>query len=249
MLMLGCIIQARMGSSRLPGKIMLKIDENNPILYYVIKQITSSKKLKKIIIATTDLPEDNIVAEYVQNLGLPCYRGSSDNVLERYYECAKKFSLSTIVRISADDPLVDPTIVDKVIERYEQEKCDYASNTHPRTFPQGNEVEVFSFKSLEIAWKNAKKPSEKEHVTPYIYNNKDKFQISNLKNENNLSFLRWTVDRQNDLDLVRILTSKIKKRPILMSDILTILSKEPSLVKINENHIVDEGYINSLNRD
>lgn len=245
--MLGCIIQARMSSTRLPGKVMMNIDEKNIMLYYVIQQIKFSKLANNIVIATTE--NDDIIVDFATKMNINYFRGETNNVLDRYYQCAKNFSISPIVRISADDPLIDPTIIDKVIEKFYSDSYDYVSNTHPRTFPQGNEVEIFSFETLETAWKYAKKTSEKEHVTPYIYNNKEKFRIANVEHSKNLSFLRWTVDRQNDLDFVRLIVSKIQKIPILMTEILDVLSKEPNLLDINKDHVVDEGYIKSIAKD
>ena len=247
--MLGCIIQARMGSSRLPGKVMMNIDEKNTLLHYVVQQLKFSKLAKNIIIATTTSEKDDSIVDFATKMNLNHFRGEVDNVLDRYYQCAKNFSISTIVRISADDPLIDPTIVDRVIEKFYSSSYDYVSNTNPRTFPQGNEIEVFSFETLEFAWKNAKKISEKEHVTPYIYNNKEKFRMANVEHSTNLSSLRWTVDRQNDLDFVRLIISKIQKTPILITDILDVLSKEPHLLDINKDHIIDEGYKKSISED
>jgi len=238
-----------MESTRLPGKTMMVIDDRNSLLDYVIKQVMSSKVSKNIVIATTTSKKDEIIVDYAIKNGLNYFQGDPFNVLDRYYQCSKKFSISPIVRISADDPLVDPNIINAVIEKFLLNSFDYVSNVHPRTFPQGNEVEVFSFEALENAWKLAKKQSEKEHVTPFIYNNRDLFRISNVEHSENLSTFRWTVDRQDDLDLVRSLVSKIQKRPILMTDILDVLSKEPDLLKINKNHIMDEGYLKSVNND
>ena len=147
--MLGCIIQARMGSSRLPGKVMMNIDEKNTLLHYVIQQLKFSKLTKNIIIATTTSEKDDSIVDFATKMNLNHFRGEVDNVLDRYYQCAKNFSISTIVRISADDPLIDPTIVDRVIEKFYSSSYDYVSNTNPRTFPQGNEIEVFSFETLE----------------------------------------------------------------------------------------------------
>jgi len=245
---LGCIIQARMGSSRLPGKVLTVIDGNNPILYYVIWQLQQCKSLDEIVIATTILEEDEKIVKYVENMGLSCFRGSPDDVLDRYYQCAKKFNFSNIVRITADCPLIDPTLVEQVIQKFNSEPCDYSTNSLPKTFPQGTETEIFSFESLEKAWKNAKKPSEREHVTPYIKNNKN-FKKLYIKNSKDLSDFRWTVDTIEDLKLVRELISRIKKRPILMTDILEVFSNKPELIEINKNHIKDEGYLKSLKED
>ena len=247
-MVLGCIVQARMGSSRLPGKVLSEIDGNNPILYYVITQLQECKSLDEIVIATTILEEDEKIVKYVENMGLPCFRGSPNDVLDRYYQCAKKFNFSNIVRVTADCPLIDPTLVDQVIQKFFSEPCDYSTNSLPKTFPQGTETEIFSFAALENAWENAKKPSEREHVTSYIKNNKN-FKKSNVRNSKDLSDFRWTVDRIEDLKLVKELVSRIKKRPILMTDILEVLSSKPELIEINKNHIKDEGFLKSLKED
>lgn len=243
------IIQARMDSSRLPGKVLMKVDERNPVLYYVITQLQYSKLLDKIIVATTNLKEDDEIVKFVHSMGIDYFRGDPLNVLDRYYQCAKKFSISTIVRITADNPLIDPMIVDQIIEKFNSGLYDYVTTQPPRTFPQGTDVEIFSFQALERAWLEAKKPSEKEHVTPYFYNNPTKFKILNIHNSADLSHLRWTVDKQSDLDLVRIMVSKIKKRPILITDVIDLLSREPHLVKINNDYVMNEGYLKSLKED
>ena len=246
--MIGCIIQARMGSSRLPGKVLEKIDENKSILDYVIQQLQVCKKIEKIIVATTDLQEDDIICKQLDSKQIEFYRGSSDDVLDRYYQCAKKYSIDIIVRITADNPLVDPTIVDEVIKKYVNQKCDFASNTIKRTFPYGTEVEVFSFNSLKKTWDNAKKPSEREHVTPFMYNLKNKFHLENLENDNDFSFFRYTVDRIEDLKLVKEIIRNIQERPILLKHVITLYKKNPEIFKINKN-IIHDGYLTSLKRD
>jgi spore coat polysaccharide biosynthesis protein SpsF len=238
-----------MGSTRLPGKVMKKIDEENPVLYYVLKQLQSSTLLEKIVVATTILDEDDVIENYVKNMGIDIFRGNTNDVLDRYFECAKKFSIDIIIRITADNPLIDPTIVDDMIKKFTTNSYDYLTNSYVRTFPYGTEVEIFSCKALEKAWKNANKPSEREHVTPYFYNNPDQFKFFNVKNFTDTSNFRWTIDRQNDLILVKLIASKIKKRPILMIDILDLFSNEPKLFEINKNHILNEGYRKSQKED
>jgi spore coat polysaccharide biosynthesis protein SpsF (cytidylyltransferase family) len=247
--MIGCIIQARMGSTRLPGKVMKRIDDENPVLYYVLKQLQSSTLLEKMIVATTILDEDDMIENYVKNMGIDVFRGNTNDVLDRYFQCAKKFSIDVIIRITADNPLIDPTIVDDMIKKFMSNSYDYLTNAHVRTFPYGTEVEIFSCKALKKAWKNAKKLSEKEHVTPYFHNNPDQFKIFNVENFMDTSNFRWTIDRQNDLILVKLIASKIKKRPILMTDILELFSREPNLFKINKNQPKNEGYPKSLKED
>ena len=247
--MIGCIIQARMGSSRLPGKVMEKLDQDNTVLSYVNRQLKHSKFLDDIVVATTSLKRDEVIVDFLEREGIKYFCGDEENVLDRYYQCAKKFSMSEIVRIPSDKPLIDPDIVDKCIQVFLSKKYDYVTTFLEPSFPYGTEVEIFSFDALEKTWKNAKLPSEHENVTPYIYNNKDKFQIYNVKNSIDLSHLRWVVDRAEDLELVRQLVSKIDKDPILMQDILEVFESDPKLAEINSNVRHDEGYKKSLKKD
>ena len=238
----GIIVQTRTGSTRLPGKVMMKADDKLLMVDYVINQLKYSKLHDEIVIATTDLKQDDVIFDYVTNRNIPCFRGDEKNVLERHYQCAKKYAFSTIVRIPSDKPLIDPTIVDSVIEKFQSNSYDYISNfsvdvnDNDRfipSYPSGTEVEIFSFTALETAWKNASSEDEKEHVTPYIYSNPEKFKIFTFKSEKNLSQFRWALDYENDLKLIRIIISKIQKRPILMNDILELFEQEPDLTKIN----------------
>ena len=247
--MIGCIIQARMGSSRLPGKVMEKLDQDNTVLSYVIRQLKHSKFLDDIVVATTSLKRDEVIVDFLEREGIKYFCGDEDNVLDRYYQCAKKFSISEIVRIPSDKPLIDPDIVDKCIQIFLSKEYDYVTTFLEPSFPYGTEVEIFSFDALEKTWKNAHLPSEYENVTPYIYNNRDKFQIYNVKNSIDLSHLRWVVDRAEDLELVRQLVSKIDKDPILMQDILEVFESDPKLVQINSHVKHDEGYKKSLKKD
>ena len=242
------IIQARMGSSRLPGKV-LKLIDDKPLLFHVINQLKNCKQLKNIIVATTNLPEDDIIEEYVKKLNISYFRGHPTDVLDRFFQCAKFYSIKIIIRITADNPLIDPNIVDDAIEKFNNGNFDYLSTQRSKTFPNGTETEIFSFQSLEKAWLNAKKPSEREHVTSYFYNNPEIFYLGQLTNSENLSHLRLTIDEENDLELVRILFSKIKKRPILISDVIKVIKNEPELKKINSNNQYNEGYLKSLQDD
>lgn len=234
--MIGCIIQARLGSTRFPKKILSSVNLSDSVLSFGIKQIQQSTLIDKLIIATTNLPEDDELVNYIKKLNITAFRGNSVDVLDRYYQCAKKFSFSIIVRITSDCPLIDPIIMDEVISNFLNNKnsFDYASNVHPqRTFPHGSDVEIFTFEALETAWKEAKKSSEREHVTPYLYNNQ-KFKLFNHTSKNDLSDFRWTIDYFEDLELVKEIISKIQKRPILIKDIITLISKNPDLKKINQ---------------
>jgi len=247
--MLGCIIQARMGSTRLKGKVLQKISKDEILLSFLINQIKTSKSLENIVVATTNLKEDDILVDFLKSYDVKIFRGNSENVLDRFYQCAQKFNFSNVVRLTADNPLIDPYIIDAVVEKFFTRKYDYLSNTHPRTFPQGNDVEIFSFKTLEKTWNNATKLHEKEHVTPYIYNNLNLFKIENFSKTIDYSNLRYTVDHLNDLKLVQQIVDKIQHRPILFNDIISLLKIEPNLFSINKDSIVDEGYKKSKLRD
>jgi len=153
------------------------------------------------------------------------------------------------MRLTGDNPLIDPEIVNNAIKQYCDSNCDYLTNSIDRTFPNGTEVEIFSFNALEIAWKNAKKKSEREHVTPYFYNNPKKFKIHYFKQQKNQSKFRYTIDRKEDYNLVVEILSRIKKRPIKTSDIIELLTNDPELFELNSNMISNEGYIKSINED
>lgn len=247
--MIGCIIQARMSSERLPGKVLMNIEKNCTILNSVIDQVMHSNFIEKIVVATTTNKIDDKIEEFLKKKKICCFRGEPFDVLDRYYKCAKEYSFSEIVRITSDNPLIDPKIIDLVISEFKEKKIDYACNFFPRTFPQGTETEIFNFSTLQKTWNEAKKESEREHVTPYIYNNPKKFKISNLEYEKNISHLRWTVDREQDLKFVQEIKKRINKKPIVLTDILEILEKNSDLIQINSNHVVNEGYLKSIKEE
>ena len=214
--MIGCIIQARMGSSRLPGKVMEKLDQDNTVLSYVIRQLKHSKFLDDIVVATTSLKRDEVIVDFLEREGIKYFCGDEENVLDRYYQCAKKFSLTNILRITSDDPLVDPTIIDELIRNYQETDCDLASietsvenninNTKSKNlsgypYPIGLNAQIFSFSALEKTWKNAKLPSEREHVSPYMMKNSDIFRQFHLRNPIKIPPLRLTIDKEEDLEL------------------------------------------------
>ena len=230
---IGVIIQARMGSTRFSGKVLKELEKGYTVLDFVISQIKCCKSIDEIIVATTNLDEDDQIKKVIKKNKVKFFRGNPYDVLDRYYQCAKRFHLTSIVRITSDNPLIEPTLVDQVVEKFKDGQYDYVNNFTPRTFPYGTEAEVFSLETLEKTWKMAKKPAEREHVTLYIYNSK-KFNVYSIKNSENLSNLRWTVDEENDLKFVKKIISKIENRPILMTDILELLKKEPNLIDINK---------------
>jgi len=242
--MIGCILQARMSSTRLPGKVMMKIDNENTMLDCVINQLKNSKQTKNLVIATTEQKEDDVIVELVKRREIKYFRGSKKDVLDRYYQCAKKFDFSEIIRITADNPLIDYEIVDTVVEHFKSNNYDYITIDRPQistfhqTYPWGYNVEVFTFSALENAWKNAKLLSEREHVTPYFYKNNEIFKQTSIENSEDLSRFRCTVNTKYDLELIQKIYSNIKKRPILLHDVIKLLKANPELVKTNA-HIKD----------
>ena len=238
-----------MGSSRLPNKVLMKINGEQTVLEHVIKQLSFCKSISKIIVATTNLKQDDVIEELVKKLEIDVFRGDSSDVLDRYYQCAKKFNLDNIVRITSDCPLIDPEIVDKVIRKYEMEKFDYVTNTLIRTFPIGLDTEIFSFDVLEKTWKNAILPSEREHVTPFIRNKKMDFSVGNIEHEEDLSKIRVGLDRKEDYELIKIIVNEFEKRPILLQDIIKLFENKPELMRINEHIQHDEGMKKSLELD
>ena len=249
-MLIGCIVQARMGSTRLPGKVIMKIQNNDTMIDFVINQLKFSKTVNKIIIATTTLSEDDKIINLLGQRKIEFFRGSENDVLTRYYECAKFHSLDVIVRITSDCPLIDPEIIDDLVQKFLNSDCDFISPGFPRTYPQGSaDIEVFSFQSLEKMWLEAKKPSDREHVCTYIYNNPEKFKIIRVPNTSDNSNFKWSVDRENDLKFVQEIVKRISHRPILTDYIINLLKNEPELIDINKNFIFEEGYRKSIEED
>lgn len=244
------IIQARMSSSRLPGKVMMKI-AGMPMLWHIIYRLKRADLIDDVAVATTDRETDAPVVKLVEDSGAGVYSGSEEDVLDRYYQAAKKFAADVVVRITADCPLIDPRVADRVVRRYLAGDCDYAANTIRYTYPDGLDVEVFSYAVLEIAWREARWASEREHVTPYIRKKAARFRLASVENEVDLSSLRWSVDEKEDLEFVRQVYEHLYKkgRVFYMEDVLELLGKYPDLKLINRNIVINEGYARSLNED
>lgn len=241
-----------MGSTRLPGKVLMDI-EGKPLLQHVVDRVRRSRYISEIILATTTNGGDIQIIEFAKRQSLKYFAGNEDDVLDRFYQCAKKFSSDIIVRITPDDPFKDPEIVDTAIEIFIKncDTLDYVTNTLPPSYPIGIDIEVFSFQSLEKAWKEAKKPSEREHVTPYIWNHPELFRIRNFSYSDDISHLRWTLDTEADLLFAREIYKRLyrEKPDFLMNDILDVLKREPDLIKINQCDEKYQGYLKSLEKD
>ncbi len=230
------IIQARLASTRLPGKVLKELC-GKPILWHLWNRLSYAINVDNIIVATTVLPEDDSIQYFCDEYKIPFYRGSSNDVLSRYYETAKKFNAETIVRITADCPVVDPAIIDKMIETYRVNKADYLSNCITRTFPRGLDAEIFSFSVLERTHCQAALPYEREHVTPYIYHNPETFLLKDFLNTEDASNHRWTVDTEEDYELIKFIYNSLyhKKEIFLLDDILCLFRENPGLIKINQH--------------
>lgn len=232
-----CIIQARMGSTRLPGKVMLDLC-GKTVLGHVIERVKRVKNIDEIVIATTTKEDDAIISEEALKYDVKVFRGSEEDVLSRYYYAAKENKSDIVVRITSDCPLIDPEITDKIIDYYliNENSYDYVSNTLERTFPRGLDTEVFNFKALENAFNEATLQRDREHVTPYIWNNPNRFSLGNYKNDVNYSHLRWTLDTEEDFHLIRKIYECIypfKMDDFVMKDILLLYEKDKNLLYIN----------------
>jgi spore coat polysaccharide biosynthesis protein SpsF len=244
------ILQARMSSSRLPNKVLLPI-LGKPMLAHQIDRINTLKIPHKLIIATSTQTSDDPIEQLCQQLNISCYRGTLDDVLERYYQAAIEFSknktIKNIVRITGDCPLIDSDIIEQVINLFLTSNVDYCSNCAPATLPDGLDVEVFSFDALEKSYQLAKKSSEREHVTPFIRNNPQLFTVSNYNHQPDLSHYRWTVDEPKDFELITKIYQALypKNQNFALADILDLIEKKPELSQINQHIIRNEGLIKS----
>jgi len=244
------IVQARMTSTRLPGKVMKKV-LGKPLLNYLSQRLQSAANIDDIILATTENPEDNSIAEQGKKLGLRIFRGSEHNVLDRFYRAAIVYQADHIMRITADCPLIDPHFLDLLIEYYTTDRFDYVSNCAKPTLPDGLDAEIFTFQALEYAHQRAHRLSCLEHVTPYIRNHPDIFTIGSWSYTKNLSHLRWTVDEPDDFLFVQqVIESLYPINPHFRTDdILNLLYQRSELAQINNHIHRNEGYVKSLKMD
>jgi spore coat polysaccharide biosynthesis protein SpsF len=230
------IIQARLGSSRLPAK-MLKDLSGKPLIYHIYNRLKASRLINKVVIATTNLPKDALLQDWAEQNGITCYRGSEDNVLSRYYYAATEVEADIIVRITGDDPFKDSNIIDKVIELLIREELDFACNNFPPSFPEGLDAEVFTYSALKKAFENSNNDFEKEHVTQYFYRNPNLFEIKNYAYHEDFSYLRLTVDTQNDFKLAEEIYNRLYENNEFFGfeEILSLMKSEPDLFRINQN--------------
>lgn len=229
------IIQARCGSTRFPNKVFALID-GKPLLCHVVNRLKYATKIDDIIVATTVSEKDDKIEEWCKENNVLCFRGSEENVLNRYYSASEAFPSDYVVRITADDPFKEPKVIDAVITKLIEEGYDHVTNNLPPSFPEGLDCEAFKKSALDRSEKEAETAFEREHVTQYIYHHPEIFKIGNVSNPENLSYLRWTVDKDVDFEMVKAVyahRNPANKGILLMDEILAILKANPEIEKIN----------------
>jgi spore coat polysaccharide biosynthesis protein SpsF len=241
-----------MGSTRLPGKVLLPL-AGKPLLVRMYERVAAAKHSGTIVIAVTEEKIDDKLVDLCSKNKIRCFRGHSDDLLDRHYKAAIEYDASVVVKIPSDCPLIDPEVIDKVIMYYinNQDKFDFVSNLHPATYPDGNDVEVIRFDTLNNAWKDAEKPLEREHTTPFIWENPDKFRIGNVFWEAGMDYSmthRFTIDYKEDYDFIKTVYNELfpVKRMFTLFDILTLLKEKPEIKKMNEKYAGVNWYRNHL---
>jgi spore coat polysaccharide biosynthesis protein SpsF len=248
--MIKIILQARMGASRLPGKMLKPIIDGKGALELMIERLKKLSFKHSLLVATTQLEEDNVLEEICKKLNVASFRGHSTDVLDRYYNAANlgDDQPEIVVRLTGDCPLHDVDVIEQVVDYFIQNNVDYVSNTNPPTYPDGLDVEVMSYKALASAFKHAKKEIEREHVTPYIRENKATFKCLNVVGKYDLSYHRWTLDEPEDFEFIKKIYAclYLKNRHFNMVDILQLLEQQPELLKINNHLIRNASYFKQI---
>lgn len=230
------IIQVRMRSTRLAGKVLEDLG-GETVLARVVNRTRRATRVDDVVIATTAQPSDDVIVGLCQERGWPVFRGSEEDVLDRYYKVALAFQADVIVRITSDCPLIEPAIIDRVVSEFlsRRPKVEYVSNSLERTFPLGLDVEVMSFEALEKAWQEDRNPAWREHVTPYIWHHPEQFRIRNVANDTDYSYMRWTVDTIEDLTFVRKIYEHFQDDGFSWKEVLRLLEKHPEWLEINRH--------------
>jgi spore coat polysaccharide biosynthesis protein SpsF len=228
------LIQARMGSQRLPGKVLMDLG-GKTMLERVVARTRRARRIDEIVLTTTTAKMDDVLVSQAVALDLPVFRGEEDDVLSRFHSAAVAHGGDMIVRVTADCPLIDPQVIDKVVAVIERASTlDFVSNTLTRTYPRGLDVEACQFSALARAWRVAQKPFERAHVFPFIYSHPDKFVLRNVEEKDDHSHLRWTVDTAEDLKLIRALYAKVGNDDSTPWRVFaSVMKKDPALQKVN----------------
>jgi spore coat polysaccharide biosynthesis protein SpsF (cytidylyltransferase family) len=223
------IVQARMGSSRLPGKVLAEID-GRPVVDHVLRRAARITGVDEVVLAVPDSPEDDVLARAGESAGVSVVRGDAADVLNRYHDAAVAHGADAVVRITADCPLIDPAVSALVVRRFTAGDVDYVSNTHPPTYPDGYDTEVFSTAALVDAWREAAAPFEREHVTPFIWLRPDRFRLANVADSCDRSSWRLTVDTASDLSAIRSLWTRMPDEQFGLADVIALDAREPQLI-------------------
>jgi len=246
------VVQARISSSRLPGKVMLPV-LGESLLYRMIERLRMTRHEAQIVIATSEEPGDDIIEQEASKIGVPCFRGSLNNLLDRHYQVAKLYSADIVLKIPSDCPLIDPQIIDQVLDFYYDHpgQYDFVSNLHPATPPDGNDVEIMTMDCIERTWKAATRQLELEHTTPYIWENPEKFRIGNVMWDTGKDYSmshRFTIDYQADYEFIKTVFGELypAKPGFLCDDILKLLEKRPDIYEINAEYSGVNWYRNHL---
>jgi len=226
------IVQARMGSTRLPGKVLMDL-EGETVLARVLNRLRRASLITDLLVATTDRAEDDAIVKECRSLSVSVSRGDQDDVLDRYFRAAQLAKADVVVRITSDCPLIDPDVTDKTIAAFLETRPDYAANSLVLTYPRGLDTEVMSFAALGKAWQGARKPYEREHVTPYIYEHPTDFKLLSVTDDEDHSKQRWTVDTAEDLEFVRAIYARLKSSSFPWREVLDLLDREPALLELN----------------
>ncbi len=230
---------ARMGSSRLPRKVLMDLG-GATVLDRVLNRLGRSELIHELLVATTVEPADDAIVEHCKRTGRKVFRGSEQDVLDRYYHAAKYIDADVAVRITSDCPVIDPDVTDATIRGFFDQHADYASNALVRTYPRGLDTEVMTVRALERAWRESTKPYQREHVTPYIYENPSQFKLHGIENDVDCSQHRWTLDTPEDLQLLRAIYERFGGRDdFSWRQVLEVVQDDPSLANINR-HVVQK---------
>jgi spore coat polysaccharide biosynthesis protein SpsF len=229
------IIQARMGSTRLPGKV-LKDLAGETVLARVVKRTRRATLLDEVVVATTTQPADDVIVRESERLGVAYFRGDEADVLDRYYRAAQRFAADVVVRVTSDCPLIDPELIDTTVDAFLKQKADYATNALVITYPRGLDVEVFTAAALAWTWEAAKESYQRTHVTPYIYENPARFKIVSLTAEKDYGVFRWTLDTKEDLEALREMYKHFADGGnVHWREALALAKTHPELAKLNAN--------------
>jgi len=248
--MIVTLVQARMGSTRLPGKVLKEL-LGESLLFRQLERMQKARLVGTIQVIMSDRPYDDVLASYCQEKGLAFFRGNENDLLDRHYQAAKLLAADAVVKIPSDCPLIDPSIIDEVIDYFLANNFDYVSNLHPASWPDGNDVEIMRMSTLETAWQEASRPLEREHTTPYIWEHPEKFSLGNISWNSGLDFSqthRFTIDYEEDFLFIKEVYEQLypANANFNLSDILQLLQEKPEIRALNAKYAGHYWYMNHL---